>query len=184
MVISAGFTPEMRDVLSKAKGKTFKSFECAGRYGSDTFPGSFRINLGRFAIDVTLDYHPLDGDPAGFDEPTWLSCEEVDLNSEFVPGIVAEPRQYLVSEVVTGVELVRDRVEYPADDVVVEMDVALIFRTKYHSFAFSRGIWFSDIIGIEISSTDAEPQKLASVDELWVEGEDRAVRATREMIAL
>lgn len=184
MVVSAGFTPEMRDVLSKAKGKTLKSYECAGRYGSDTFPGSFRINLGRFAIDVTLDYHPLDGDPAGFDEPTWFSCEEVGLNSEFVPGIVAESRQYLVNEVVTGVELVRDWVEYPADGVVVEMDVALVFRTRYHTFAFSRGIWFSDIIGIEVSGPKAQPEKLASVDGLWVEGEDRVVSATREVIVL
>ncbi|MBQ9041699.1 MAG: hypothetical protein IJ111_02660 [Eggerthellaceae bacterium] len=184
MIVAAGFTSEMREVLSKAKGKTFKSYECAGRYGFDTFPGSFRVNLGRFAIDVTLDYHPLDGDPAGFDEPTWFSCEEIDLNSEFVPGIVAEPRQYLVNEVMTGVELVHDRVEYPSDGVVVEADVSLVFRTKYHTFAFSRGIWFSDIIGIEVSGPDAEPQKLASVDELWVEGEDRAVRATREVIML
>ena len=111
MIIAAGLTPEMRDMLSSIKGKTFKSYECAGRYGFDTFPASFRINLGRSAVDVVLDFHPLDGEPAGFDELTWFSCEEADLKSEFHPGIVAEPRQYLVNEVVTGVELVRETIE-------------------------------------------------------------------------
>ena len=184
MIIAAGFTLEMRDVLSSLKGKTFKSFECAGRYGGDTFPGSFRINLGRFAVDVTLDFHPLDGDPAGFDELTWFSCEEVDLKSEFHPGIVAEPRQYLVNEVVTGVELVRDRVEYPSDGVVIEMDIALTLRTRYHSYTFSRGIWFSDIIEVKVCDATSEPKTLESVDKLWIEDEDREVRAARETIAL
>ena len=184
MIIVAGFTPEMRDVLSSIKGKTFKSFECAGRYGGDTFPGNFRINLGRSAVDVVLDFHALDGDPAGFDELTWFSCEEVDLKSEFHPSIVATPRQYLVNEVVTSVELVRDQVEYPSDGVVVEVDIALTLRTRYHSYTFSRGIWFSDIIGVEVSDATAEPKSLASIEKLWIEDEDREVRVVREIIEL
>ena len=177
MVIDAGFTSEMLALLATMRKKTFKSFECTSLDGFGTFPCNFRLNLGRFAVDVSCDLHPLEGQPAGFDEMTWFSCAKADLKSEFQPGIVAEPRQYLVDEVITGVEVVHDRVEHDGG-VVVEADMALVIRTKYHTFTFSRDIWFDDTIAIDISAPGSEPQGIKPAEELWFDDERHAI-ATR-----
>lgn len=176
MVIDAGFTSEMLEVLAMMKRKTLKSYECTSLDGFGTFPCNFRLNLGRFAVDVSCDYHVLEGQPAGFDEMTWFSCRKADLKSDFEPGIVAEPRQYLVDEVITGVEVVHDRVDHD-EDVVVEADMALVIRTKYHTFTFSRDIWFDDTIAIVISGPGSEPQGIKPPEELWFDDERHAVAA-------
>ena len=181
--IYAGFDSGMFGVLAEMKGKTFKSYECTSLYPGGYTIGSLRINLGRFAVDVTCDYHPLDGDPAGFDEMTWFSCKRADLKSDFQPGVLEEPRQYLVDEVVTGVEVVRDRVDHEHGAVIVVADVALVIRTKYHTFTFSRDLWFDDTIAVCISDPGSEPQGITPADELWFDDERDAV-AVRETIVL
>lgn len=183
-MIEAGFTEEMKRLLASIKGKTFKSYECYKPGGFDATDGNLRINLGRFSVDIKLDLHPLDGDPAGFDEITWFTCEQADPKSKFISLVLGEPRQYLVNEAVTGVELVHDRIEYAEGDIVIEMDTALVLRTKFHAFMFSRGIWFSDVIHIEVSAPNNQPKRLKSAESLWVKNDDRQVSATRSMIVL
>ncbi|MBQ9068036.1 MAG: hypothetical protein IJ131_03095 [Eggerthellaceae bacterium] len=165
------------------KGKVLKSYECTSKEPGGYTDGNLRLNLSRFAIDVSCDLHSLDGEPAGFDEMTWLSCTHADLKSDYRPRVTAEPRQYLVDEVVTGIEIVRDYANHDEGAFVFEMDVALIINTKYHMYSFARGIWFADDISIEVLPKYSAPTRLYPVDELWAD-DNRAVVVERSTIAL
>ncbi|MBQ9067472.1 MAG: hypothetical protein IJ131_00200 [Eggerthellaceae bacterium] len=178
MLNKAGFTDEMLELLRSMKGKVFKSYECTSKQPGKYADGNLRINLSRFAIDVSCDLYPLDGEPAGFDEMTWLSCEYADLKSDFRPRVATEPRQYLVNEVVTSIEIVRDYADHDKGAFVFEMDVALIINTKHHAYSFARGIWFSDSISIEVLPKKTNPGKLCPIDELRVD-DDRTVVVKR-----
>ena len=184
MNIKAGFTPDMLELLKAMKGKTFKSYECTSVGPWGYTDGIVRLNLGRFAIDVTCDLHELDGDPGGYDEMTRLSCREVPLNSEFNPRISAEPRQYLVNEVITGLELVRDHVDDASGECTIDMDMAITIRTKYHTFTFSRDISFDDTIAVRVSDADAPPDGVNPVEEVWPGTDAGAMNVTRIAVPL
>ena len=170
-------------MLAEMRGKTLKSYECYKPDGFNVTDGNFRLNLGRFAVDATCDLHALDGETAGFDEMAWFSCERVDLKSEFRPTVVAEPRQYMVNEVITSMELVRDHADYSDGRFVFDMDVAVVIRTKHHTFSFARGIWFADDISIEVQGPGCTPGNLYPVNELWPNG-DMTVDVRRETLVL
>ena len=177
MIIQAGFTPEMIEQLKSLKGKIFKSYEC-DRAESGAFPFGFRINLGRSAFDVTLDYHPLDGEPAGYDEPTWFSCSSAGLDDDFEKYLQSVSRQYLVDETILCVEIVEDRVVNKDCEFTMLMDMALVIRTKYHTYTFSRGEWFSNIIAVEVSDVGSGPVGLDSVEKLWIDENETVQRST------
>ena len=183
MIIEAGFTKEMKETLRSLKGRVFKSFECGRLDDTKTIVGGFRINLGRFSVDVSFDYHPLDGQPGGFDEPTWFSCGNTVPDSPLDRYLAEEGRQYLVDEVITGVELVQDQARYTADDITFVMDMALVLRTKYHTYAFSRGTWFDFVLDVEVAEAESGPSRLDAPEKLWHE-EDQEVVVQRSVITL
>lgn len=183
MIFKAGFSEEMVSQLAAMKGKTFKSYECTSLGTWGYADGIVRINLGRYAVDITCDLHALE-EPGGYDEMTWLSCSVVPLKSDFIARIDSEPRQYMVNEVITGVELVRDRVSDRRDDSVIVMDMAVVIRTKYHTFTLSRDVSFDDTIAVDVSDAGSPPGGIGPIGKVWPESEDGTVGVSRETLTL
>ena len=181
-MINAKFTEEMQALLKGLKGKTFKSYiyNKEGRF--ERAYGNLRIVLGRSAIDVMCVQHPVDdyfGEP---EDMAYFTCEPVDPKSSFIPYIDGRPLAYMVDEVITGVELVNDYVNYYDGDCIIDMDIALVIRTKYHTFTFSRGIWFDETISIAIGEADEEPRGIASIEKLWYDEEDDVPPVVRRSV--
>ena len=88
---------------------------------------------------------------------------EVDLDSEFSPHLLVTPKTYMVDEVITGVEVVNDYVEYNKGEYVLDMGVALVVRTRYTTRTFSRVIWFSEEITYSETGPMDSPGGIESV---------------------
>lgn len=186
MMVEAIFTEEMTEVLRGLKGKVLKSYECLmeahGRSGS-TY-GNLRINLGRSSVDLNCEFQAVDdyfGEP---EELTIFTCKPVNRDEPFVPHVVGLAKAYMVNERISRVALVRDHVDYGNGDCVIEMDIALLIRTKYHTFAFSRESWFDEAIMISATSPEKEPARIPSTRELWLDSSDLSVEVSREVIEL
>lgn len=167
------FTSEMLELLCSMKGKMLKSYECDLRpiiypVGEGTADGGIRINLGRSSIDLDCEYVIVDY----FDieeELTTLTCKVADPGSPLYPaGTTLVPVAYLVDEKIMGVEVVRDRAEYQPEGYVLEMDMAVIIRTKFHTFIFSRSHSFLDFINIRIFEAGHPVELPDSINELWL----------------
>ena len=183
-MISATFTPEMREQLMGLKGKTFKSYVYNKEGRFERAYGNLRINLGRSAIDVMCIQHPVDdyfGEP---EDMAYFTCEPADPKSDFVPYIEGRALAYMVDEVITGVELVNDYVNYDGGDCIIDMDMALVIRTKYHTFTFSRGIWFDETISIAVSDADEAPKGIGSIEKLWYDEEEDEQPTVRRSVAV
>ena len=169
-MIQAIFTENMTELLRSMKGKTFKSYEYLRDTPFPTAEGNLRINLGRFAIDLFCLFREVEyfGET---EEMSILSCAKADLKSDFEPYLIGEARQYLVDEVVKGVEVVRDHVDYNEGECVIDMDVALVIRTNFNTYTFSRGIWFSETLDIAESKSPDEVVGVPSIEELWYDDE-------------
>ena len=181
-MIYARFTEEMQEMLKGLKGKTFKSYVYNKEGRFERAYGNLRINLGRSAIDVMCVQHPVDdyfGEP---EDMAFFTCEQTDPKSVFVPYIAGRPLAFMVDETITGVELVNDYVDYDDGDCVIDMDIALVIRTKFHTFTFSRGMWFDETISIGVGGTDEAPAGISTIEELWYDEEDEAAPVVRRSV--
>ena len=181
-MINAKFTAEMQELLRGLKGKVFKSYiyNKEGRF--ERAYGNLRIVLGRSAIDVMCIQHPVDdyfGEP---EDMSYFICELADPKTSFIPYIEGRTLSYMVGEIITGVELVNDYVDYDDGDCIIDMDVALVIRTKYHTFTFSRGIWFDETISIEVAEANEEPRGISSIEKLWYDEEDDVQPVVRRSV--
>ena len=187
-MVEMTFEPEMLDILAKMKGKTFKSFE--GRFPMPTvhiIPDRVRFNLGGFAIEVKCWYKEVDNWRDFFwDPPCVLTCSEKPLSERFVSK-ADDVRAVLVGERITGVEVVTYAIEEEGSLDAV-MDMAVVIRTKYNVYTFSRSVWFSSLFnfseGDDVSIGFSEDE----CAELWAgepdEGEPPEVKVTRTVTPL
>lgn len=168
-MLKIGFTPDMLKILKSMKGKVFKSFECyfIGEGDIRSLYGSFRINLGRSSVDITCDYELFNF--AGIEEEYCpFSCTQADPSSKFIPWpLDVEPKEYMVDEVITGVEVLKDQFEI--NGAKMEMDMALAIQTKYHKYIFSHTYYYSDIIHFRILAPNATVDTTESISELWLD---------------
>ena len=180
------FTEEMIETLRTLKGKTFKSYECLreanGRLSS-TF-GNLRINLGRGAVELRCMLSPIENFIGGPDDVAVFTCASVSLNAPFTPYVEGVAKAYLVNERIRGVEVVRDHVDYNSGLYAFDMDVALVIRTNYHTFAFSHESWFEEAIEILVARPDTPDPGIVPTDTLWRGAEDLSVAVVRERIVL
>ncbi|MBQ9043407.1 MAG: hypothetical protein IJ111_11425 [Eggerthellaceae bacterium] len=173
-MVDMTFEPEMRELLAKMKGKTFKSFECRLIEEWGYIASPLRINLGSFAVDLECWFKEVPGwkelDP--YDWPTCLTCSEAELGSAFFPErkSIAE---YLVGERITGVEIVNDRIEMDGEPDG-SVDVALVIRTKSCAYTFSRDIWFNYVMQYREGDVSEVPYTVEKCAADWAEGTDYA----------
>ena len=175
-MVELTFAPEMRDALAHIKGKTFKSYEgyFPGGWGT-VVVGPMNINLGSFSIEMKCEYCKVDGweEVFVYDPPACLKCYERKqdelFRTESSPSTIK-----LVGERVTGVEIVNDRIEIDGASEV-SIDVALVIRTKYHVYTFSRGIWFDDAIYVGIGDEIDIRYTKEKCEDTWSYGPDDEV---------
>ena len=165
-MIHAVFTDEMMELLRAMKGKVFKSYQCIMDNRWHRTEGNVRINLGRSSIDLNCYLHDVDyfGEP---EEMAFFTCTSADPKSEFRPYVAGDAQVYMVDEPITGIELVRDHVVHNNGECVIDMDIALVVQTKFHTITFSRGIWYSETIVIAVSNPGEAPASLEPVEDLW-----------------
>ena len=172
-MVEITFTPEMRKVLAKMKGKTFKSYEgyFPGGWGT-VIADAMRINLGSFAVDLKCFDREVENwrEVDGYDPPTCLTCVE---------SPIGEPLGYnagrstarLVGERITGIGIVSDRIESAGEPVAV-IDVAIAISTKRAVYTFSRGVWFDRNIYPRAGGEIDIPYTVEECAEDWAGGTD------------
>lgn len=165
-MIEMTFTPEMRSILGKMKGKTFKSYECDLDMRFRRTSGALRINLGRYAVDVACANQPVADWDVDLDDPTVFTCEERELKDAFFPGDSQPVRAYMVNEVITGVEIVNDTITVEGRPVA-SIDTALVVRTKRRTYTFARNIWFDYTIDINVADEVAIPYSVEECAADW-----------------
>ena len=184
-MINAKFTDEMQQMLKELKGKTFKSYVYNKEGRFERAYGNLRINLGRSAIDVTCVQHPVDDYFGEREDMAYFTCEPADPKSVFTPYIEGRPLAFMVDEIITGVELVNDYVNYDGGACIIDMDIALVIRTKYHTFTYSRSVWFDETISIAVGEADEDPAGVSPIEALWYDEEDdEAPNVKRSTIVL
>ena len=187
-MVEITFTSEMRKVLAKMKGKTFKSYEgyFPGGWGT-VIADAMRINLGSFAIDLRCFDRRVENwqEVDGYDPPTCLTCSESPMG-EPLNCNAEKATARLVGERITGVEIVSDRIESTGKTAAV-IDVALVIRTRRTVYTFSRGVWFDLNIYPRVGDEIDIPYTVEECAEDWAEGTDEnetPARVKRTVIAL
>lgn len=162
------FSPEMKELLGRMRGKVFKSYEGDIRKEWNVTGYPLRVNLGSFAVDISCAEKEVDGwrDLFEYDPPTCLTCVEASLDSSFLADHHRTVHAYLVNERITGVEVINDVIEV---DGIAEatVDTALVIRTKDKVYTFSRAIWFSDLIDVNVSSDVVIPYTVEQCEGDW-----------------
>ena len=166
-MVDATFTTEMIELLQSLHGKRFKSYEYNKEGRFNRAYGNLRINLGRSAIDISCIQRPVEDFFGEAEDMSVFACKSVAREIPFKPYIEGRVLEFMVDEDITSVELVRDHVNYNDGECVIDMDVALIVRTKFKTYTFSRSIWFDESIEIQIGETGDGPAGLETVEELW-----------------
>ena len=187
-MVEITFTPEMREMLAKMKGKTFKSYEgyFPGGWGT-VIADAMRINLGSSAVDLRCFDRKVENwqEVDGYDPPTCLTCSESPIGEPL--GCNAEKStSRLVGERITGVEIVSDRIESAGEPVAV-IDVAVVVRTRRTVYTFSRGIWFDLNIYPRTGDDIDIPYTVGECANDWAEGTDESevpAEVTRTAVAL
>ena len=187
-MVEITFTPEMREVLAKMKGGTFKSYEgyFPGGWGT-VIADAMRINLGSFAVDLRCSDRKVENrqEVDGYDPPTCLTCSESSIG-EPLPYNAEKTTTRLVGERITGVEIVSDRIE-TAGKPVATIDVAIVVRTRRTVYTFSRGAWFDLNIYPRAGDAIDIPYTVEECADDWAEGTDEdetPAQVSREVTAL
>ena len=187
-MVEITFTHEMREVLAKMKGKTFKSYEgyFPGGWGT-VIADAMRINLGSFAVDLRCLDREVENwrEVDGYDPPTCLTCSESPKGEPFGYN-TGRIETRLVGERIIGVEIVRDIIESDSK-LVSAIDVAIVISTKRAVYTFSRGVWFDRNIYPRIGERIDIPYTVEECAEDWAEGTDgneMPAQVSRTSIAL
>lgn len=90
----------------------------------------------------------------------------------------------MVDEVIRDVEVVRDHVNCNNGASCINMDVALVIRAKYRTFAFSIDTYFDETINNAIAGAEDECSGVTPAESLWVGSDDLALVVTREVLEL
>lgn len=172
-MVEITFTSEMREVLAKMKGKTFKSYEgyFPGGWGT-VIADAMRINLGSFAVDLRCFDRKVDNwqEVDGYDPPTCLTCSESPMG-EPLSHNAEKATARLVGERITGVEIVCDHIESVGKSVAT-IDVAIVIRTRRAVYTFSRGAWFDLNIYPRVGDEIDIPYTVEECADDWAEGAD------------
>ena len=165
-MIEMTFTPEMRAILGKMKGKTFKSYECDLSQRWHRTVAALRINLGRYAVDLTCINQSVANWDVELDDPTVFACAERGLKDPFFPDDPVPSHVYMVNEVITGVEVVNDTVSVNGDPIA-SIDIALVVRTRHKTYTFARNIWFDYAIDVNVSDEVVIPYSAEECADDW-----------------
>ena len=186
-MVDMTFKPEMRGLLAKMKGKTFKSFECRYFDWWGYIVSPLRINLGSFALGIQCRHEEVGGwqELDEYDFPTCFICEEMSLDEPFLPKS-KEIEEFLIGEKITGVEIVNDLIEFDGEPRG-SIDQALVVRTKHNVYTFSRGIWFDTIMLFNKGEDMEMRYTVEKCADDWAEGpegQETPANVIRTVIAL
>ena len=145
---------EMIEILSSMKGKTLKSIEGNYWFKCKDFLEIVRLNLGQFAVEVSVDYvaikwfwnagHLVDA------EENCFIIRKTDLSGHNYPE-GWEVVQFLKDEKISEIILVRDSIRTNKRDEIVS-DSGFVIKTSEKVYSFSR--WGLDICLNESNKID------------------------------
>ncbi len=139
---------EMKDILSSMKGRLLKFIEGDYRFGSKEFTEFVRLNLGRYSVEIYVDYTlikwPLGGDHPIEEEENCFVIRKTDSEHTYLKGW--NPVRFLKDERISEVILVRDTIKTNRGEEIVS-DTGIVIRTGETVYSFSRwglGIYFNE----------------------------------------
>ena len=142
---------EMKDILSSLKDKTLKSIEGNYWFLCKEFSEIVRLNLGRYAVELCVDYVAVrwmwGADYPIGDESPCFSIRKCDLNERRYPQgwkVV----QFLRDERISEVIVVRDTIKTNRGEEIVS-DAGFVIRTDEKVYSIST--W---CLGIHINESD------------------------------
>lgn len=177
-MLHAGFTPEMKAVLSNLKGRCLESYECvSNRFGSCTY-GNLRLNVDDIAIDIGNEpkVFPFFG---GEEDVAYFSCALVNQNESFKPYLKADTKRFKVNKSISQVELLSDHIDVNHGEYQVDFDIALVLHLDDKILMFARGIWFAEEIFIANNDNYEAIFSRESLMESWSNDGDYEVKVTR-----
>ena len=139
---------EMKEILSSMRGKTLKSIEGDYRYDRKEFTEFVRLNLGRYSVEIYVDYTlikwSLGGDHPVEEEENCFVIRKTDSEHTYLNGW--NPVRFLKDEKISEVILVRDSIKMNSGDEIVS-DSGIVIRTGETVYSFSRwglGIYLNE----------------------------------------
>ena len=167
-MVDAKFSPEMKDIIKSMKGKTFKSFEGVPENQGIPieFYGNFRINLGRESV-VFTNLEQVTQFPGSVEDVSCFKCVRVDKDDDFTPYLAGPHLVYMVNERIKSIAVVTDTISVDEGDYVIEFDMALIIRTPYNVYTFTRDWYYGETIDLFIDPKEAKPFDIQEELKQW-----------------
>lgn len=144
-MVDAKFNIEMIEILKSMKGKTFKSYEYESldKWGNPY--GCVRLNLGRYAVDLTNFVQEINFFGKIEDIPVF-KCEKKELSDPFC--IDTETVANMVDEVIKEVFIVTDVITVPDCKYSVAIDRAVVIKCEFNYYVFSKEWYYGELIFI------------------------------------
>lgn len=182
-MVKIGFTKEMEKLLSTLKGQQLIPLE----HGKDPIDhiayGNLCLHFEKVSLEISNEEHPF----PFFDtveDLSCFSCQKLEKGALFRPFVVVDPISMDIHKTVTGITIIRDRIDVNHGEYEMEIDQALILHTTEAPFMLSKGLWWDEKI-VLARNADYEKQipRNQIIDDL---SEDREilVSLTRSEITL
>ena len=185
-MVKAKFTNLMLEKLKKLKGNKFLRYltddtnEGNGSYckvGIETDGG----NLDIYNEEKPVDWFNIEGEKTKEDISIFL-CKERKKDEEFIPYVSGVSIiKHEINEHINSIKIVSDFIKINKEEYFIDYDVAVIIKTDFHEYMFSRGWFFSEEIYVLV---DGDINKFYSVDNVtndWNNGGDYSVDVQRTM---
>ena len=140
-MVDLTISEDMIEIMASMKGKALKSIEGNYWFKCKDFLEIVRLNLGQFAIEVSVDYvgikwfwnagHLVDA------EENCFVVRKTDLSGHTYPK-GWEVVQFLKDEKISEVILVRDNIKTNKGDEIIS-DAGFVIKTTEQVYSFSRG---------------------------------------------
>ena len=182
-MVYAGFTEDMKTMLSKLKGTEFIAYECVQGGAFPQTYGNLRICLEDYNVDLLNEQKALPLFDT-IDGIACFSCKVVPIAS--LPTALPDVKltKFPVNEIITGVEIVQDHITVNCNQYDLVMDVALIIKTTSEVYMFARDIWFSEVITIMLDDDYDKVFTIKEVEESFTNHPNDSVTVVRSTIVL
>lgn len=175
-MVYAALNDNMISLLKNLKGAKFISYECAKTY--NTAYGNLRINTDKGSLELsniekTLPFFDIEEDIACFE------CKISNPNVEFKPYCIEPFGVFKIGETIESIEIINDIVNVNQGEYQISIDRAIIIKTDKGIIMFSRGIWFSEEIGICENDDYDGKYSIDEVIEVWSNQGENIVSVNR-----
>ena len=178
-MVKAKLSDKMIKILKDTVGKTFCSYEC-GNIAMGAVYGNVQINMDNCAIEIVNEAKELPFYDSTEDISHFV-CRKKLLNEPFKPYCEEKSEKHTINENVISVSIIEDSVSVNDGESDIAFDMAVVIKTDKHSYMFSRGWFFSEIIDISVDKEFNEIYPINRVVKDWSEDGENKVDVSRNV---